>query len=144
MVKEKTIDFFTGYNQLNKYSKTTKILIFFLILVLIFKLILGIQSIKKLENYLNNNESKINNEEPVIHKSYIDFNKIKSIYDLIGESNINRFIVKKSVVEIEGICQSLEEINRIKHEKNIKNFSINTLKNNVDNYIFTVDFQMGV
>lgn len=144
MVKEKTIDFFTGYNQLNKYSKTTKILIFFLILVLIFKLILGIQSIKKLENYLNNNESKINNEEPVIHKSYIDFNKIKSIYDLIGESNINRFIVKKSVVQIEGICQSLEEINSIKNEKNIKNFSINTLKNNVDNYIFTVDFKMGV
>lgn len=142
MKKIKTINFLSQYNPLGKYNNITKILLSFMILFLVAKLLIGINSVKKLEQYLNNNNSVTYDKDDTVSHVPINFNEICNIYNLIGYENIRKFSVKGSDVEIDGNCNTANDINVIKKRKGIKNFSINSIKKDKEKYIFKLKFQM--
>ena len=142
MKKNNLINFLKEEKQEEKYFKCTVIILIYL---LIFQSYTSIKSINNLKEEINNTkviaqstkilESK--NKKSTLIK---DTNKV---YDLLGFSNIKRLSFENNKVNIEGKCEDLEILNKLKSMDNINNFSITSVENKNNKLYFHAVYEIG-
>ena len=136
------INFLKEEKQEEKYFKCTVIILIYL---LVFQSYTSIKSINNLKEEINNTkviaqstkilESK--NKKSTLMK---DTNKV---YDLLGFSNIKRLSFENNKVSIEGKCEDLEILNKLKSMDNINNFSITSVENKNNKLYFHAVYEIG-
>ena len=136
------INFLKEEKQEEKYFKCTVIILIYL---LVFQSYTSIKSINNLKEEINNTkviaqstkilESK--NKKSTLIK---DTNKV---YDLLGFSNIKRLSFENNKVNIEGKCEDLEILNKLKSMDNINNFSITSVENKNNKLYFHAVYEIG-
>ena len=142
MKKNNLINFLKEEKQEEKYFKCTVIILIYL---LVFQSYTSIKSINNLKEEINNTkviaqstkilESK--NKKSTLIK---DTNKV---YDLLGFSNIKRLSFENNKVNIEGKCEDLEILNKLKSMDNINNFSITSVENKNNKLYFHAVYEIG-
>ena len=142
MKKYNLINFLKEEKQDEKYFKCTVIILIYL---LVFQSYTSIKSINNLKEEINNTkviaqstkilESK--NKKSTLIK---DTNKV---YDLLGFSNIKRLSFENNKVNIEGKCEDLEILNKLKSMDNINNFSITSVENKNNKLYFHAVYEIG-
>lgn len=142
MKKNNLINFLKEEKQEEKYFKCTVIILIYL---LVFQSYTSIKSINNLKEEINNTkviaqstkilESK--NKKSTLMK---DTNKV---YDLLGFSNIKRLSFENNKVSIEGKCEDLEILNKLKSMDNINNFSITSVENKNNKLYFHAVYEIG-
>ena len=142
MKRDNLINFLKEEKQEEKYFKCTVIILIYL---LVFQSYTSIKSINNLKEEINNTkviaqstkilESK--NKKSTLMK---DTNKV---YDLLGFSNIKRLSFENNKVSIEGKCEDLEILNKLKSMDNINNFSITSVENKNNKLYFHAVYEIG-
>ena len=142
MKKNNLINFLKEEKQEEKYFKCTVIILIYL---LVFQSYTSIKSINNLKEEINNTkviaqstkilESK--NKKSTLIK---DTNKV---YDLLGFSNIKRLSFENNKVNIEGKCEDLEILNKLKSMDNVNNFSITSVENKNNKLYFHAVYEIG-
>lgn len=142
MKKYKVINFLKEEKTEDKYFKCTVIILIYL---LVFQIYTNIKYINDLQEQINNTklETKsrtvINSED----KKSTLIKDSKKIYDLLGVSNVDRLTVENNKVYIEGKCNNLEILDKLKSMNNIKNFSITSVENKNSKLYFNVVCEIG-
>lgn len=142
MKRDNLINFLKEEKQEEKYFKCTVII---LIYILVFQSYTNIKSINNLKEEINNTKlinqstevSETKNKKSTLMK---DTNKI---YDLLGFSNINRLSFENDKVSIEGKCENLEILNKLKSMDNVNNFSITSVENKNNKLYFHAVYEIG-
>ena len=142
MKKNNLINFLKEEKQEEKYFKCTVII---LIYILVFQSYTNIKSINNLKEEINNTKlinqsteaAETKNKKSTLMK---DTNKI---YDLLGFSNINRLSFENDKVSIEGKCENLEILNKLKSMDNVNNFSITSVENKNNKLYFHAVYEIG-
>ena len=142
MKKYNLINFLKEEKQDEKYFKCTVIILIYL---LVFQSYTSIKSINNLKEEINNTKlinqsteaAETKNKKSTLMK---DTNKI---YDLLGFSNINRLSFENDKVSIEGKCENLEILNKLKSMDNVNNFSITSVENKNNKLYFHAVYEIG-
>ena len=142
MKRDNLINFLKEEKQEEKYFKCTVIILIYL---LVFQSYTSIKSINNLKEEINNTKlinqstevSETKNKKSTLMK---DTNKI---YDLLGFSNINRLSFENDKVSIEGKCENLEILNKLKSMDNVNNFSITSVENKNNKLYFHAVYEIG-
>lgn len=142
MKRDNLINFLKEEKQEEKYFKCTVII---LIYILVFQSYTNIKSINNLKEEINNTKlinqsteaAETKNKKSTLMK---DTNKI---YDLLGFSNINRLSFENDKVSIEGKCENLEILNKLKSMDNVNNFSITSVENKNNKLYFHAVYEIG-
>ena len=142
MKRDNLINFLKEEKQEEKYFKCTVIILIYL---LVFQSYTNIKSINNLKEEINNTKlinqsteaAETKNKKSTLMK---DTNKI---YDLLGFSNINRLSFENDKVSIEGKCENLEILNKLKSMDNVNNFSITSVENKNNKLYFHAVYEIG-
>lgn len=142
MKRYKLVNFLDNSSIQDRTYNIYKLLALFIISLIIIKLFLNFSPIKDLKN----NVSKIqvnNNEKTAKEYNNLNFSQIKSIYSIIGYSNVDELVVIENNIEIKGKCSDLRDLESIKDIDIIKDYSIeNVIKEN-DYYNFKIRCKIG-
>lgn len=142
MRKKILINFFKEEKQEEKYFKCTVIILIYL---LIFQSYTSIKSINNLKEEINNTKTitQSNVVQKAENKKSTLVNDTNKIYDILGFSNVERLSVENNKVSIEGKCESLEILDKLKSMENIKNFSITNVENKNNKLYFHAIYEIG-
>ena len=92
-----------------------------------------------IESELNQNTEGITEKE-----TYVKIKDIKVAYKVIGKENINMLLTEDNNIEIEGICEDLNILEKLKIQSGSKDFSIESIIKKDNNYIFKIKYNLGV
>lgn len=141
----KTINFLNGLKETKPYNKVYKLIIVLILMCVIFKSFIYLNSISELKNYISQNKS-IKESKQVIPMteenreqfSKIKFNEIKKIYETVGINNITRISIDKNKLEVEGVCNDLDVLNNLRKIKYIKYYHIDSIVRDGEYYKFKI------
>lgn len=141
----KTINFLNGLKETKSSNKVYKLIIVLILICVIFKSFMYLQSISELKSYISQNnlikESKQAmpmTEENREQFSKIKFNEIKKIYETVGINNITRIKIDKNKLEVEGVCNDLDVLNNLRKIKYIKYYHIDSIVRDGEYYKFKI------
>ena len=134
MKKYKTINFIKLYNPNRKNIKIIYILLVLIMVIGVYKV--SMNTYNK-ENIL---EENIDINENYEKSTYINFDNIKVVFNLIGKENINRILVDNSGVEVEGECNSLDVLEQLRTKSESNYFSINNISKLDNKYTFNLKY----
>lgn len=145
MKSYKTINFLNGLKETKPCNKVYKVIIVLILTCALFKSFMYMKSINELKNYISQNNS-INEPKqtiPVAKKtkdkfSKIKFNEIKKIYETVGINSITKISIDKNKLEMEGVCNDLDVLNNLRKIKYIKNYYIDSIVRDGENYKFRI------
>ncbi|NMS89490.1 hypothetical protein HGQ85_06080 [Clostridioides difficile] len=141
----KTMNFLNGLKETKPCNKIYKIIIVLILTCILFKSFIYMKSINELKNYISKNNS-INEPKqtiPVAEKarekfSKIKLNEIKKIYEIVGISNITKISIDKNKLEMEGVCNDLDILNNLRKIRYIKDYYIDSIVRDGENYKFRI------
>ena len=137
MKKYKTIDFIKLHNHNIKNIKNIYIIASLIILIVVYKVNINIYN----KETVVNEDIDINKE--LSKSTYINFDNIKLIFNLIGKGNISRILVDNSGLEVEGECNNLDILEQLRTKSKSSYFSINNISKSDDKYIFNLKYNIG-
>ena len=137
MKKYKTIDFIKLHNHNIKNIKNIYIIASLIILIVVYKVNINIYNKETIVN------EDININEDLLKSTYINFDNIKLVFNLIGKENINRILVDNSGLEVEGECNNLDILEQLRTKSKSSYFSINNISKLDDKYIFNLKYNIG-
>jgi hypothetical protein len=122
----------------DRQYNTYKLLSLFIMILVIIKLLMNFLSTKDLENNIINVQVNANDE---IVKNYesLNFSQIKTIYSIIGYSNVDELVAIENSIEIKGKCNNLRALESIKDIEIIKEYSIENIIKENDYYNFKLE-----
>ena len=136
------INFLKEERKEEKYFKCTVIILIYL---LAFQVYTNIKHINDLKAEINN--TKLESQTKVItkieNKNGTLIKDTKKIYDLLGVSNVDRLIVENNKIYIEGKCENLDILDKVKSMDNINSFSITSVENKNNKLYFNVVCEIG-
>ena len=135
MKKYKTIDFIKLHSHNRNNIKMIYIIASLIILIVVYKVNINIY----------NKETVVNEDinEELSKGTYINFDNIKLVFNLIGKENINRILVDNSGLEVEGECNNLDILEQLRTKSKSSYFSINNISKLDDKYIFNLKYNIG-
>ena len=137
MKKYKTIDFIKLHNHNIKNIKMIYIIASLIILIVVYKVNMNIYNKETIVNeYIDINEE-------LAKSTYINFDNIKLVFNLIGKENISRILVDNSGLEVEGECNNLDILEQLRTKSKSSYFSINNISKLDDKYIFNLKYNIG-
>lgn len=136
------INFLKEERKEEKYFKCTVIILIYL---LAFQVYTNIKHINDLKAEINN--TKLESQTKVItkieNKNVTLLKDTEKIYDLLGVSNVDRLIVENNKIYIEGKCENLDILDKVKSMDNINSFSITSVENKNNKLYFNVVCEIG-
>ena len=137
MKKYKTIDFIKLHNHNIKNIKNIYIIASLIILIVVYKVNMNIYNKETIVNeYIDINEE-------LAKSTYINFDNIKLVFNLIGKENITSILVDNSGLEVEGECNNLDILEQLRTKSKSSYFSINNISKLDDKYIFNLKYNIG-
>ncbi|WP_042276007.1 hypothetical protein [Faecalimicrobium dakarense] len=135
MKRYKLVNFLEDYSIKDRTHNIYKLIALFILSLIIIKLLIDFSSIKDLENNITKNQ--VNTNEVII-KDYDNLNlsQIKTIYSIIGYSNVDELVAIENNIEIKGKCNNLRALESIKDIDIIKGYSIENIAKENDYYNF--------
>lgn len=137
MKKYKTIDFIKLYNPTRKNIKIIYILVPLIMVIGVYKVKMNIYN---KETVVDEN---IDINENYEKSTYINFDNIKVVFNLIGKENISKILVDNSGVEVEGECNNLDILEQLRTKSKSSYFSINNISKLDNKYIFNLKYNIG-
>ena len=137
MKKYKTIDFIKLHNHNIKNIKNIYIIASLIILIVVYKFNMNIYNKETIVN------EDIDINEELSKSTYINFDNIKLVFNLIGKENISRILVDNSGLEVEGECNNLDILEQLRTQSKSSYFSINNISKLDDKYIFNLKYNIG-
>ena len=137
MKKYKTIDFIKLHNHNIKNIKNIYIIASLIILIVVYKVNINIYNKETVVN------EDIDINEELSKSTYINFDNIKLISNLIGKENISRILVDNSGLEVEGECNNLDILEQLRTKSKSSYFSINNISKSDNKYIFNLKYNIG-
>ncbi|SCI21145.1 MULTISPECIES: hypothetical protein [unclassified Romboutsia] len=83
-------------------------------------------------------------EDSTYKEIYVKVKDIKLAYKVIGKENIKRLLIENNNVEIEGICEDLNMLEKLKTQSGAKDFSIESIVKEEEHYMFKLKYNVGV
>ncbi|MEG0842835.1 MAG: hypothetical protein RSD22_05260 [Romboutsia sp.] len=143
MKKYKTINFLEKHKKGYNNSKIYITVVAGILILLFADIYWDIKEIEDLKIYISKNPHEKYTLIEDMGQEYININQIKNIYNLMGNSNITKFITDNSKVEIEGVCQDLALLEKIKDYDSVCNMSIDKIKKEENNYLYKISYDIG-
>ena len=130
------------------FIRLSKTIILLFIILSIFIVINNKSKDKENEKVQINQDIESNLNQDIENSTYKEIDvKIKDIklaYKVIGKENIRRLLTENNNLEIEGICEDLNILEKLKDQSGSKDFSIESIVKEEKHYIFKLKYNVGV
>ena len=90
-----------------------------------------------------NNSVSNSDENFDTQKCNINLSELEEVCSIIGMKKIKSIYSNSNQVEIQGLCNDTDILQKLSNQKNIKNFNVKSIEKQNKSYLFTIEYKVG-